>query len=108
MEHYNPGYISNQNDMDIQNPAMNSPEDNSRWVSYYRDNYNRYAELVKRHVSTLSTLISTGNGGATSSYAISEVKSSSRDAQREMTRLRNEAQQKGIYIDASPLEHASY
>lgn len=106
--HPSPGYDNNPNVTGYQNPTTNNAEDNSRWVSYYRDNYNRYAELVKRHASTLSTLISTGNGGPTSSYAISEVKSKIKDAQRDMARLRNEAQQKGIHIDASPLEYASY
>lgn len=105
---YNPGYNNNQNDMGYQNPTASSSEDNSRWVTYYRDNYNRYANLVETHASTLRTLIATGDGGPTSSYAISNTRSSIRNAQREMTRLRNEAQQKGIYIDASPLESASF
>ncbi len=103
-----PSYNDNSNNMDYNTPIMVSSEDNSRWDSYYRENYNRYAKLVETHLSTLNTFVSTGNGGATSSYAISEAKSSIREAQSNMVRLRNEAQQKGIYIDASPLENVSY
>ena len=58
--------------------------------------------------NTLNTLQTTSNGGATSSYAISETKASIRNIQSEMKRVRNEAQQQNVYISVSSWETASY
>lgn len=85
-----------------------SDDNISYWENFYNDAYNRYARLVESHISTLNTLISTSNGGATSTYAISETKSNIRNTQNDMRRVRNEAQQKGIYISESYLENLSF
>lgn len=95
----------NNDVLNTNNNYENSIEDNSRWVKFYTENYNRYANLVENHISTLNTLTSTSDGGATSNYAISDIKSKIRNAQNDMIRLRNEAQQKGILINASYLEN---
>ena len=83
-------------------------QDNSRWIRHYNDTYNRYAKLVESHLSSLLTLEYSNSGNGTSSYAISQTKTSIRDAQENMRRIRNEAQQKGINITISNLENISF
>ena len=100
-------------DIDYSNPdivfeSAAPEEDNSRWVQHYTSAYSRYESRVIDLFNTLNTLQSTGNGGATSLYSISETKSSILDMQSEMRRVRNEAQQHNVYISASSWENASY
>lgn len=84
------------------------PNNNSKWEQHYKSTYYRYENRVIDLINTLNTLQSTGNGGATSSYAISDTKASIRNMQSEMQRIRNEAQQYNVYISVSPCETAGY
>ena len=100
---YNIDVLNTNNNYDT-----NSIEDNSRWEMFYTENYNRYTKLLENHISTLNTLTFTSDGGATSNYAISDIKYKIKSVQNDMIRLRNEAQQKGIMINASYLETVNY
>lgn len=98
------GYV---NPPDVINPSTPT-EDNSRWEQHYKSTYARYESRVIDLINTLNTLQSTSNGGATSSYAISDTKSNIRNMQSEMQRVRNEAQQYNVYISPSSWETVSY
>ncbi len=89
--------------------GLNSGSANgSNWSTYYNNMYRKYESLVKSNINTLKTLESTGNNGGTSSYAISNTKTSISNAQSDMRRIRNEAQQHNVIIPASPWENAMY
>jgi hypothetical protein len=98
---------NNNNNLQIENQS-NPTTDNSNFESFYNNTYQKYESRVIDLFNTLSTLQSTSNGGGTSSYAISNTKSSIRDMQSEMQRVRNEAQQHNVYISVSSWENASY
>lgn len=103
---YIPTYQYEQNALIEEVPIKN--EDNLRWERHYKEAYLRYENRVKDLINLLNTFQSTGNGGATSYYAITETKSQIRDNQSQMLRVRNEAQQYGVFISSSPWESVSY
>ena len=115
INHHSSGASNNyggQIDGYVNSPAVINPntptEDNPRWEQHYKSTYAKYENRVIDLFNTLNTLQTTSNGGATSSYAISETKASIRNIQSEMKRVRNEAQQQNVYISVSSWETASY
>jgi glucose-1-phosphate cytidylyltransferase len=115
INHHSSGASNNyggQIDGYVNSPAVINPntptEDNTRWEQHYKSTYAKYENRVIDLFNTLNTLHTTSNGGATSSYAISETKASIRNIQSEMKRVRNEAQQQNVYISVSSWETASY
>lgn len=90
------------------NGTIVNSEDNSRWKSYYVDNYRRCEDLIKTHIQSLQTIQSDNNPNGITSYSINEINRLIGESQREMTNLRNEAAQKGIIINQSSYETMSY
>lgn len=95
----------------------NSYEDNSRWENYYRENYERMANLAESEFNTIMTITSGVNVNddyhAISTdndipyYANSQTRFMLKQTQKEMRSLRNEARSKyGIIIEQSEWETA--
>lgn len=90
--------------------------DNSGWVNYYTENYNRMAEFVESQYNSLMNLGSgieygDGHNGATDNFlgrSKYDLINNMHQTQREMQNLRVEVQQKyGINIPQSSWENAT-
>lgn len=94
--------------VNYKNKLVDIKEDNSHWKSYYTSMYKQYEGLVTQHSAALKTLLASYNGNGTSTYAVVEEKRKLKEAQKNMKRIRYEAQEKGIHISVSYLESVDY